>query len=1400
MNEQDEYALAPLATPAQERANADNVKVAAPDRNTMKSRLRQRLADCEAEANSAKTLIDNFKAQWRWLGVDDGQPVELQQLAPKAPDEDLGDALRARNRHDASTGEYRPMNRYARVHGLRQALVLLAHASDNFQVQGLYILGNRLKRAVADKARVDVWLSFSKDSGTTDGDIAARAVLMLDVDPRREDGVKDISATDEERRHAIERALNLYADLVEILGSDRSLALVSSGNGAQVHVRVDLPNTAEVTQTVKRLLLVLDQLYSTDTEELDTAVFDPKRLFPACGTWKRKGASNPASGRVHRPSLFLPAAESPDVLSAGAVARLLETLEGRLAGEQRAAVDADMRIPGARPAAGARQASSKPGAGESAFSTANAVSVGDVARKLGLDPESLACPACGATSNVDSLESKGINVIKCPHATCGARSWRPVDLVAKLRFGCDDLKGSKSAASDVLGWFADNFGLEVGRSKKTAGKPTATERAENDARYSTVLAELRARATARDGGVHGGARATTSPATPDQGVAADGEVPPPASAAAAGPSGPAATEPDPSGSRVSPPPPLSDAEIDDRLRAVVGRSALEQETGVNALHADTGKTKGALRARLKELETEQAPDEEPETDKMVGLGELLDRISFVRSTAARVFAVLDNGDVIPATSPALKARIAYLFREATGGYAGPSTIETALLPRLGGDLVQQVVPIRYAYGADGSIWVDLAGKPSRYAHVTKSHVTVEASCPIAFYRPATMGAMPAPVIPKDDAECKTVINAAEKHFQITREQIATAFVWTIGATRPGEPHGGGKLTEYLLMFITGAQGSGKTSFADALGATIDPCQPQHVKLSPDDEALAILAENRRAVVFNNVSYIAPWMSDSLCELADGSGMLLRARYTDRDANAFMGSNPVAITGIPEVVTAADLLDRTLSIALAERSIYLEPEELEAQFMAFRPRLLGAFLYCASRALRNLGKVRAPKGVRMAGAARWAVAASTAAGFTVAEMEAVFEAAMKDADGQVLEGPVAGALMEVVAVGASWSGTTKDLLAALTVAYEARVPYTESATKKLPKGWPATPQALRSVLRRLSKTLTRAGFVFAWPTTGGRGGRVLTITRGAVEGSDATETADGPAGPMGMGLDDPADWDAVLAADFAEANSARRDEQPGDPSPPATTEVSLAPPRTMAERSGTMPHPGTSHRSLDETRGGNDGNDGNDVFPLLEEEKKEKVGWKGEDDRMCSLSPSYVEGRPIIVPIVPIVPASEKQAGTMDTSGGLGSVPHRSAPSPRADDRYGVLSHPLRARAIGARVERSFWSQPDDEYPRGHQLVVEVETELGRAVFVRDVNVVFPDQTIALLSQFGGDQQVDGSYVLQPVDLSVQVCRRVIFGIGDVFEVVAVSLAAQPRLDETLAPAHASAPSLEGAAA
>ena len=244
---------------------------------------------------------------------------------------------------------------------------------------------------------------------------------------------------------------------------------------------------------------------------------------------------------------------------------------------------------------------------------------------------------------------------------------------------------------------------------------------------------------------------------------------------------------------------------------------------------------------------------------------------------------------------------------------------------------------------------------------------------------------------------------------------------------------------------------------------------------------------------------------------------------------------------------------------------------------------------------------------MAGAARWAVAAGTAAGFTVAEMEAVFEAAMKDADGQVLEGPVAGALMQVVAVGASWSGTTKELLAMLTVAHEARIPHTDSPTKKLPKSWPATPQSLRSVLRRLSKTLTRAGFLFAWPTTGGRGGRVLTITRAAVEGSGATVTTEGPPGATGLGTDDKTDWDAILAADFDAPATDRREDADDGLAPVVEASSLPAQAGTIRERSGTMLPPEAAHRSVEKTRGRNDGNDGNDGFLLKNRGNREGVG-------------------------------------------------------------------------------------------------------------------------------------------------------------------------------------------------
>ncbi len=378
------------------------------------------------KADEEPKPLAHFVRQWRWLGIPEDELVELQLIAPTAPDERLADELRKRNRLDSRLGEFRPANRYARAEGLKEALGLLRHAAENHQAQGLYLIPSKLKPAVAAKAARNTWLQAAQGSGTTDNDIERRRVLMFDVDPMRAGGVKDISASPDERNRAVSRAIDLYGDLACVLGNDsafrahgeRALALVSSGNGAQVQLRVDLDAATETTALVQRLLRVLNALYSTATEEIDTAVSDPKRLFPAAGTLKRKGLNDEASGRVHRIITFVAGYDVPTVLGLDEVRGLLETLESRLTAEQRAKLD-PKKTPTTTTKPKSDRSSARQADWDAFWSSVEAVSVADVMAWLGIEGT---CPGCGSTSGADDLtEKKGVPVWKCLHNRCAQK-------------------------------------------------------------------------------------------------------------------------------------------------------------------------------------------------------------------------------------------------------------------------------------------------------------------------------------------------------------------------------------------------------------------------------------------------------------------------------------------------------------------------------------------------------------------------------------------------------------------------------------------------------------------------------------------------------------------------------------------------------------------------------------------------------------------------------------------------------------------------------------------------------------------------------------------------------------------------------------------------------------------
>jgi hypothetical protein len=1240
---------------------------------------------------------------------------------------------------DISEGEDGPRWSRLRGHAVRyvrsaEEAVTAATPPAPLGQRGYYLVPATLtagREAVYD---ANVW-SVASDGTAKESDVIRSAVLCVDCDPKRP---SNTSATRLQWAAAVGVAGFVRETLLGTGVPASALGLGHSGNGAHVHIYTDVVWSGGVKTLRERILRALGVLCHyvrgpNTRVSIDQTLADGARYIPLYGTMKRKGGKGHPDRPWRKTALIGPDVVTP--LDIDGLRRIADALEGKLTNEAIEFWEAEWKSSPRKAPTGASAAErlheTATRGTSNFFDLVKKLDMREVVAYLGIDLST--CPGCGNVkgAGITKHPTDGIDLVHCFHETCAERdNWTNIRLILQAKGVAE---GDKRATFDAIAEVARHFGIDVPKRRNAkAARPSKEERAKALKAVMSAIdfdgQEPKTEPPAAESNEIPQAEPATAQA-PSEAKQAE-----PAAASASGGEAPKATPPSTNKAEgkgpSSSPPTGNGVDYDTLLRPALGLDAIQQEQVIEAIANKYGIGKTVLRKRLAQLAAEQAAEDGSEASEQDALSEVLSAITLVQATNCRVFARV-NGEVIPADSPKLKAKIAYLYNRATGARIGATTIETALAPMIGADVPRGVVPVRSAYAKDGSIWIDLGGDQRGFVHVTKMGVSIKEACPVAFYRPGMMAPMPTPVFPKDDAECKAILEEAQAHFQIDRQQLASAFAWAIGALRPGEPCDGGKVTEYFVILVVGPQGSGKTTFADAWSQTIDPKVTPHLKLPRDDEALAILAENGRSLVFNNLSYIPEWASNALCELADGNGMVLRSLYTNRDTTVFMGSNAVALVSIGDVAVTPDLLDRSLTITLPERTVYVEPEQVEAAFQALRPRLLGALLYCASRALRDSDRTRAPKGVRMAGAARWALAGAPAAGFTRDEIEAAFTSAIMEADEQVGDRPVVRALCSVVAPGATWTGTTEELLDALAAAHEARIPETGGATKKLPKDWPQKARGLASELRKAAKTLTRSGFTFDWPKKGGRAGRILTVTRQAQPDAD------------------------VAAA------------------PPSAVET---PSGTISGTVGTISPESGVDRSIEKNQGGNDRNDWNDLFLLLEEEKNTRVVGERERGQGHVLVRDTVEDVQDTVPIVPIVPTSEKQAGTIDPRGSVRSFPDRPASPP--DLPPGVLSAPLLARAVGAGVEPSVFARPDSVYPQDWQLVVEVDTEAGRAVFVQPLHPIFTDRTLEQLTLFGGERQADGSYVLRPVALVVRVRRRFIIGFGDVLEVATADVVRQ----------------------
>jgi hypothetical protein len=446
---------------------------------------------------------------------------------------------------------------------------------------------------------------------------------------------------------------------------------------------------------------------------------------------------------------------------------------------------------------------------------------------------------------------------------------------------------------------------------------------------------------------------------------------------------------------------------------------------------------------------------------------------------------------------------------------------------------------------DGGIWLDLGTDDHRAVHITADGVRVVADSPIKFLRKRGMLALPEPVAPAEGETLESLlrpfINVAPPKVVGGRTHDAgwvLYVAWLCSTLFPTGP--------FPILQLHGEQGSAKSTVADFSQALVDPNEADRNGEPRDARDLAIAARNSWLLVFDNLRYIPPWLSDALARMATGGGYRTRQLYSDDEEAIFKYKRPVLLTGVSEVVTAPDLLDRTVSLSLEVIGPNQRKSEatLRAEFAARRPAILGALLGVVSRALKALPDVDRTHLSRMADFVVRSRAVEVAMGWPKGTFDAAYEGARREAHELALEASPIFAVFDrwLRARRAKdpedparrvWTGNNQALLKQLD---DQR--WTDADTPHRPhppSGWPRTPRALSGMLRSLNPHLRQVGIVIEY-----RPHRELRIVDMR---TDATSAKEGDGAPKDGAADE--DYTPTLRRATPEPEGADGQEDEGE---------------------------------------------------------------------------------------------------------------------------------------------------------------------------------------------------------------------------------------------------------------
>ncbi|MBF0510160.1 MAG: toprim domain-containing protein [Deltaproteobacteria bacterium] len=370
------------------------------------------------------------------------------------------------------------------------------------------------------------------------------------------------------------------------------------------------------------------------------------------------------------------------------------------------------------------------------------------------------------------------------------------------------------------------------------------------------------------------------------------------------------------------------------------------------------------------------------------------------------------------------------------------------------------------------LYVDLGGADWRFVKITKDGYEVKSDCPIKFIRPSGLLELPEPVPGGSLHDLRPLTN-------IRSEKDWILFVSAlIDALRMNGPK--------MILIFQGGKGCGKTTASKVFRGVIDPNKAM-LRVTPKDERdLVIAGQNSLICCFDNCSGIQVWLSDGFCRMSTGAGLSTRKLYTDDEEQIFSLKKSIVLNGIDQIASRGDLADRAIVITLPTmtETTYRPDHEIESEFRAILPGVLGSLFRVVSHAMRNLPSTTLSHCPRMSDFSHFVVASETAGLWAPGQfLEAYMENRDEASTATIESDVVAQALLKFVLKKNDWVGSTGELLNQLDDGL-----YCPESTRRS-KSWPRTPEGLSNRIARCEGELARRGVIYD-ANFGRRDGRKL----------------------------------------------------------------------------------------------------------------------------------------------------------------------------------------------------------------------------------------------------------------------------------------------------------------------